>query len=80
MPERVLVVGAGALGGFYGALLARAGAEVSVVCRSDYEAVRQSGFQIDSHALGSWSFKPYSVLKQPSEFEGAADYLLLTGC
>ena len=43
MSTKVLVVGAGAIGGFYGALLARQGAEVSVVCRSDYQLVKQQG-------------------------------------
>ena len=38
-PPRVLVVGAGAIGALYGGMLARAGAEVTVVCRSDYDAV-----------------------------------------
>ncbi|MGZ5055000.1 MAG: ketopantoate reductase family protein, partial [Methylobacter sp.] len=36
MASTVLVIGAGAVGAFYGSLLAQAGAEVSVVCRSDY--------------------------------------------
>ncbi len=31
----VLVIGTGAVGGFYGGLLAKQGAEVSVVARSD---------------------------------------------
>ena len=33
----VLVVGAGAIGAFYGAILHRGGARVSVVCRSDVD-------------------------------------------
>ncbi len=41
---RILIVGAGALGGFYGALLARAGNEVTVLARgSALDAVRTSG-------------------------------------
>jgi len=77
VPNKILVVGAGAIGGFYGALLAKAGAEVSVVCRSDYDHVKQHGFLINSDDLGSWNFMPTQVLKHASEFQGVADYVLL---
>ncbi len=42
------VVGTGALGGFYGGLLARAGKEVHFLMRSDAEYVRTHGLQVDS--------------------------------
>lgn len=77
MASKILVVGAGAIGGFYGALLAKAGAEVSVVCRSDYDIVRQQGFSIDSRTLGNWTFMPAQVLKSAADFKGTADYVLL---
>jgi 2-dehydropantoate 2-reductase len=74
---KVLVIGAGAIGAFYGSLLAKAGAEVSVVCRSDYDSVKQHGFIIDSQPLGRWNFTPAQVLKNAADFEDAADYILL---
>ena len=77
MSDKVLIVGAGAIGGFYGALLDQAGAEVSVVCRSDYDLVARQGFSIHSHALGSWSFSPQHVLRQASDYPEKADYLIL---
>ena len=77
MTTKVLVIGAGAIGGFYGSLLAKAGADVAVVCRSDYEHVKQHGFIIDSHALGTWTFTPSQVLKNAAEYKGTADYVLL---
>lgn len=77
MNGKILIVGAGAIGGFYGALLARAGAEVSVVCRSDYDYVSRHGFQIDSHELGCWQFRPAQVLRQACEYQDNADYLIL---
>ena len=40
MQPRILVVGTGAIGGFYGGKLAQAGALVSTLCRSDYEFVK----------------------------------------
>jgi 2-dehydropantoate 2-reductase len=51
--SKVLIIGAGAIGGFYGSLLAKAGADVAVVCRSAYEHVQQHGFIIDSHTMGT---------------------------
>ena len=74
---KVLVIGAGAIGAFYGSLLAKAGAEVSVVCRSDYDQVKQHGFIIDSQPLGHWNFIPRQVLEDAADYEGTADYVLL---
>lgn len=77
MASTVLVIGAGAIGAFYGSLLAQAGAEVSVVCRSDYDQVKQHDFVINSQALGRWSFTPAHILKNVADFKGTADYILL---
>ncbi len=77
MNDKVLIVGAGAIGSFYGALLSKAGAEVSVVCRSDYDVVTRRGYKIHSHNLGNWNFKPAQIVKKTAEFQGPADYLIL---
>lgn len=74
---KVLVIGAGAVGAFYGSLLAQAGAEVSVICRSDYDQVKQHDFIINSQALGRWNFTPAQVLKNVADFKGTPDYILL---
>jgi 2-dehydropantoate 2-reductase len=42
------VIGTGALGGFYGAKLQKAGVEVHFLLRSDYEQVRQNGLIVES--------------------------------
>ncbi|AFY68455.1 ketopantoate reductase [Thalassoporum mexicanum PCC 7367] len=42
------VIGTGAIGGFYGALLQRAGCEVHFLLRSDYEYVQQHGLVVNS--------------------------------
>ena len=45
---KIGVVGVGALGGYYGGLLHRAGAKVHLLLRSDYDTVRSNGIRIDS--------------------------------
>lgn len=77
MLDRILIVGAGAIGGFYGALLAKAGAEVSTVCRSDYDIVKRRGYRIISRDLGNWPFRPAQVVKAAADFQGVADYVIL---
>ena len=48
MAIRYGVIGTGALGGFYGGKLAKAGQEVHFLFRSDYEHVRKHGLRVDS--------------------------------
>ena len=42
------IIGTGAIGGFYGGRLMKAGRQVRFLLRSDYEFVKQHGLQIDS--------------------------------
>ncbi|WP_019140983.1 ketopantoate reductase family protein [Noviherbaspirillum massiliense] len=77
--SRILVVGAGAIGSFYGAALQAAGAEVSVVCRSEHDAVREHGFFIESKSLGDRHFRPVQTLRSVQDYQGGApDYLVLS--
>lgn len=48
MALRYTVIGTGAIGGFYGGMLANAGKEVHFLLHSDYEYVQQNGLKIDS--------------------------------
>jgi 2-dehydropantoate 2-reductase len=78
-PSRVLIVGAGAIGAFYGAALQRQGAEVSIVCRSDYEAVRAAGYRIKSDPLGELLFRPVQTLQSAADYQGGPpDFLIVT--
>lgn len=78
-PSRVLIVGAGAIGAFYGAALQRQGADVSIVCRSDYEAVRSAGYRIKSDPLGDLLFRPAQTLQSAADYQGGPpDYLVVT--
>lgn len=45
---RYAIIGTGAIGGYYGAKLARAGRDVHFLLHSDYEYVRQHGLRIES--------------------------------
>jgi len=48
MGIRYAVIGTGALGGYYGGKLAKAGKDVHFLFRSDFEHVRENGLRIDS--------------------------------
>jgi 2-dehydropantoate 2-reductase len=77
--SRILIVGAGAIGSFYGALLAEKGADVSVVCRSEFEIVREHGLAIESSVFGDRIFRPAQVLRSAAEYQGGfPDYLIVS--
>lgn len=46
--DRILIVGSGAVGIYYGSRLAQAGHNVTFLLRSDFDAVQKNGFQIES--------------------------------
>lgn len=50
---KIGIVGTGAVGGFYGGLLAKNGNDVHFLLNSDYEYVKENGLQIDSELLGN---------------------------
>jgi len=74
----VLIVGAGAVGALFGSALARQGAQVSVVCRSDYDAVSRDGYDIRSPVFGDHRFLPAHVYRNVADCREPPDYLLLT--
>lgn len=73
---KVLVYGAGAVGGFFGGLLARAGDDVHFVARgAQLQALRTRGLTIDSRQLGSITV-PVSTFESAAA-AGAADLVLV---
>ncbi|MBL8270541.1 ketopantoate reductase family protein [Steroidobacter sp.] len=74
----ILIVGAGAVGALFGSALARQGAQVSVVCRSDYDVVSREGYDIISPLLGNHRFYPHEVFREVAECRTPPDFLLLT--
>lgn len=73
---RVLVVGAGAIGCFYGGKLVQAGARVSAVCRSDYDAVKDGGVEVKS-PLGGFHFRFEKVLRSAEEYHPPPEFILV---
>lgn len=68
MPTRVLLVGAGAIGAFFGSRLATVPhVLVSALCRSNYQAVHDNGFQVKSPQFGSYNFKPEYTFSSPEQ-------------
>jgi 2-dehydropantoate 2-reductase len=73
---RVLVYGAGAVGGFFGGLLARAGEDVRFVARgAQLQALRTRGLTIESRQLGSITV-PVSAFDSAAA-AGSADLILV---
>ena len=73
---KVLIIGAGAVGSFYGAKLASVGVKVTIWCRSDYDFVKKNGIKIESY-LGDFHFSPYKVIKNLDEVDDEFDYILI---
>jgi 2-dehydropantoate 2-reductase len=71
---KIGVVGCGAVGSYYGALLARAGHEAHFLLRSDFEAVQRRGVRVESPD-GDFEVKPGCA--QRPEAIGPVDLVLI---
>lgn len=71
---RIAVVGAGAVGGYYGARLAQAGHDVRFLLRRDLDAVRANGLQIFSPD-GDFHLTDVNVAASPAEL-GVVDWVI----
>jgi 2-dehydropantoate 2-reductase len=73
---RVVIVGAGGVGGLLGALLSRAGAEVAFVARGEQlRALKGPGLRVTS-PLGAMSIGPLELAEDPARL-AAADLVLV---
>ncbi len=73
---KIAVYGAGGVGGYYGAVLARAGYEVSLVARGDHlAAIRQNGLCVLSPD-GDFTVHPAAATDDPTEI-GAVDAVIV---
>ncbi|MBD9484150.1 putative 2-dehydropantoate 2-reductase [Pseudomonas sp. PDM14] len=73
---RIGIVGTGAIGGFYGLMLARAGFEVHFLLRSEYAAVKAQGLRVNSAVHGKLH-EPQVHAWQDAGQMPACDWLLV---
>ncbi|KAI8839648.1 ketopantoate reductase PanE/ApbA-domain-containing protein [Chytriomyces cf. hyalinus JEL632] len=71
----ILIIGGGACGAFHGHLLVQAGLNVSMVCRSNFESVKEHGFDIAT-GPGENSVKFYPPTMFSNTAEAASSGLL----
>jgi len=75
---RVLVLGSGAIGCFYGYALSKAKAHVTLVVRTDYAVVKVSGVQVLSEELGDHLFVPHDTIPSCHAYQGKhPDFLIV---
>ena len=73
--RRVAVVGAGALGLYYGARMARAGVEVTFLARGDLHALRERGVTV-AYLNEKYTLHPVRVASAPEEI-GPVDLVVI---
>lgn len=77
---KILVFGAGGVGCIYAWILEKAGAEVTAVCRTNYEQVKKHGVFIDSKIWGQVHGNPIAVKTVSEAVDrnlGPFDYILV---
>ncbi|KAI0506035.1 2-dehydropantoate 2-reductase [Xylaria bambusicola] len=73
----ILLYGLGAVGSFYAFILSRnKNVRLTVVARSNYDAVKASGLSITSENHGEHKVTPYKVVKTPAEAGSTFDYVV----
>ena len=66
---RIAIFGSGGVGGYFGALLARAGHDVSFIARGEHlESIRQQGLRVKTHHFGELCIRT-NATSNPTEVE-----------
>lgn len=73
---RIGMIGTGAIGGFYGLMLARAGFDVHFLLRSEFGAVVERGLQVNSAVHGPLSLHPVQAYRSAADMP-PCDWLLV---
>lgn len=74
---KIAIMGSGGVGGYFGALLAQSGNDVTFIARGAHlEAMRENGLQVKSDA-GDFTIQPAQATDDPSEI-GTVDAVLFT--
>lgn len=76
MRPKILCVGSGALGSYYSGILQRGGAETTLLCRSDYEVVKENGIVVKS-CDGDFSYNPDHVINSVTELSYEPDFIFV---
>lgn len=70
------IIGTGAIGGFYGLMLARAGFDVHFLLRSEFSAVAERGLRVDSAVHGTLTLNPVQAYSSAEDMP-PCDWLLV---
>lgn len=73
---RIGIIGTGAIGGFYGLMLAKAGFDVHFLLRSEYDAVHEHGLFVHSPVHGDLHLHPVQAYRDVADMP-ACDWLLV---
>jgi len=73
---RIGIIGSGAIGGFYGLMLARAGFDVHFLLRSEFAAVASQGLQVNSALHGNLHLQPVQAYQSVADMP-QCDWLLI---
>lgn len=73
---RIGIIGTGAIGGYYGLMLARAGFEVHFLLRSEYAAVARDGLRVHHAQLGELHLPKVNAWQDAAQMP-ACDWLLV---
>lgn len=73
---RVGIIGTGAIGGFYGVMLARAGFDVHFLLRGEFSAVAQRGLQLNHAVQGQLALNPVQAYANGEDLP-PCDWLLV---
>jgi 2-dehydropantoate 2-reductase len=73
---RIGIIGTGAIGGFYGVMLARAGFDVHFLLRSEFAAVAEHGLTLNSAVHGTLSVQPVQAYQDAADMP-RCDWLLV---
>ena len=72
---KILVMGAGGVGGYFGGLLARSGEDVTFVARGEHlDTINRHGLRVESVAVGDFTVHPPAVERPDGTWE--ADVVL----
>ena len=73
--NHALLIGAGAVGSLYGAVLTKAGLKISVLSERNAAEIEENGIKIDSH-MGEFFLKPQSVISSINDLDFRPDLVI----